>query len=84
MVLSPSGASPTTPSGISPVSSAASTACCNLNSYFAFPFSYFSTAFSSLKSSGTTGYLIPETKASDFLNICSSWKRINSKTLQIP
>ena len=75
-VLSPSGASPTTPSGISCVSRASSTAACNFCSYLAFCLSYFSNALSntawSSVASGGTGYFNPAEKARDFLNICSS------------
>ena len=41
-------------------------------------------AIKETREAGIIGYLIPETNANDFLNICSSWKSINSKTLQIP
>jgi len=75
-VLSPSGASPTTPSGISCFSNASAIASCIFFSYLALSLSYFCNAFSnsfgSSTFSGGTGYFIPAEKARDFLKICSS------------
>ena len=68
-VLSPSGASPNTPSGISFVSTAVSTACWSFCSYLIFCFSYFSKALGSSSFSGNSGYFIPEANANDFLKL---------------
>ena len=82
-VLSPSGTNPSTPGGTSFVSLARSIAFCNFFSYVAFCFSNFSIA-SGVSSTGASGYLMPDACANVLRNICSSWKIINSRHLQIP